>query len=256
MDYLFLNLDPWLITFLFTVIMALSWVSGWWLERKLQTRLAKDPGVKFTDATMALLGLLLGFTFSMSLGRHENRRMAVVTESNPIGDFHTCVSLLQEPHRSSLQEVTRAYAEERLALSRETNLTETDLQRAFRKNQEMYQTMTERVRTALTAGTTINQPLTNTLNALISSAATRKDAYRDRIPSSILILLIFSSAIPAFLMGRQQGGSTSLHLAGPLCFVSLVSLVIYVTLDLNQPSRGSIRVSQEPMESLVESLTN
>ncbi len=34
----------------------------------------------------------------------------------------------------------------------------------------------------------------------------------------------------------------------------LVSLVIYVTLDLNQPRRGLIVVSQEPVERLIESM--
>jgi hypothetical protein len=34
----------------------------------------------------------------------------------------------------------------------------------------------------------------------------------------------------------------------------MVTLVIYVTLDLNQPQRGTITVSQEPLEQLLKSM--
>jgi hypothetical protein len=34
----------------------------------------------------------------------------------------------------------------------------------------------------------------------------------------------------------------------------LVSFAVYVTLDLNQPERGLIRVSQEPIQRLLSSM--
>ena len=46
--------------------------------------------------------MLLAFSFSMSLVKHEQRRQMVVTDSNAIGDFYTCVSLLKEPQREKL----------------------------------------------------------------------------------------------------------------------------------------------------------
>jgi hypothetical protein len=37
-------------------------------------------------------------------------------------------------------------------------------------------------------------------------------------------------------------------------FVALVSMVVWVTLDLNQPQRGLITVSQEPLERLLSGM--
>jgi len=55
-------------------------------------------------------------------------------------------------------------------------------------------------------------------------------------------------------MGLQQGKSPRPHFSGTLCFFLLVTLVIYVIFDLNQPSSGTIQVSQEPIERLLQSM--
>jgi hypothetical protein len=41
-----------------------------------------------------------------------------------------------------------------------------------------------------------------------------------------------------------------------LSFIVLVTLVIFVTLDLNQPRRGLIRVSTDSLESVIQSMGN
>jgi hypothetical protein len=245
------RVDAWLIALGFTAAMLAAWGIGWRIERKLPTDSGQDPGIKFTDASMALLGLLLGFTFSMSLSRHEQRRLAVVTESNAIGDFYTCASLLKEPHRTTLQAVIHDYAEHKLAITR-GSFSEADLEKAVQRFQELHTSMTGIAAAAVSEGTPIAVSLTNTLNGVTSSSASRLAAYRDRLPWSIVLLLLLSSVVPAFLMGKQQGVSQKLHLTGTLSFIFLVTMVIYVTLDLNQPGTGTITVSQEPMERLLK----
>ena len=41
---------------------------------------------------------------------------------------------------------------------------------------------------------------------------------------------------------------------GTVCFIALVALAVFVTWDLNQPSRGLILTSQEPFERLLSSM--
>lgn len=81
-------------------------------------------------------------------------------------------------------------------------------------------------------------------------------AYRDRLPWSIVLLLFLASVVPSYLMGQQQGVSQRPHLSGTLSFFVLVTLAIYVTLDLNQPTSGFIRGSQEPLERLLRSMSH
>lgn len=254
MANLFEQVHPGLVAVMFAAGMFAAWWLGWIWQRRIPPDLAPDPGIKFTDAGMALLGLLLGFTFSMSLGRHDQRRLAVVSDSNSIGDFYTCASLLPEPHRSQLQAIIRDYARNRLLVAHGRG-SEEEIEQALADAIDMHGRMTAAVSAAIEVGTPIAVSLTNTLNALTSNNASRLAAYRDRLPWSIVLLLFVAAVVPAFLMGQQQGVSRRPHLSGTLSFIVLVTLVIYVTVDLNQPARGQIRVSQEPLERLLTSMS-
>jgi hypothetical protein len=249
MAALLTNVDSWIIAVGLAVMMLLAWWGGWWRGRRHQKEEPSAPGIKFNDASIALLGLLLGFTFSMSLARHEQRRLMVVTDSNAIGDFSTCVSLLKEPVRSQLQAVLRRYIEHRLALVH-TGLDEEKLQEI----QTMQNQMQALVKQAVDAGTPVTVPLVNTLNEVTSSHASRLSALRDRLPASIVALLVLTAIISMVLMGRHQGSSGNLHLGGTMGFVVLVCVTVWVILDLNQPHRGVIQVSQEPMERLLSGM--
>jgi hypothetical protein len=248
------RVDAWVLALGFSAAMFAAWRVGWRRARRFPAESAQDPGSKFTDASMALLGLLLGFTFSMSLGKHDQRRAKVVDDSNAIGDFYTCASLLKEPRRGKLQAVIRDYAEKRIAVTRGSR-SEEDLEEAAQRFDEMHTRMTEIVADSIGEGTPIAVPLTNTLNEVTSSYASRFAAYRDRLPWIIVLLLFLASVVPAFLMGQQQGTSQKPNVTGTFSFIFLVNLVIYVSLDLNQPRSGAITVSQEPIERLVKSMS-
>jgi hypothetical protein len=245
-------IDAWAIALTFAVAMFASWYLGWRLGRRLHPEPGEDPGTKFTDASMALLGLLLAFTFSMAMVRHDQRRLAVVAESNAIGDFNTCVTLLREPKRSDLQIVIRDYAHLQLDMLRRL-LPATEEENSLQRSREMQAQMTSKVAQAID-GRPMDLALTNTLNNLTSAHASRLAAYDEIVPWSIVLLLLLSSIVPSFLIGMKQGETHKLHHSGTLSFIVLVSLVIFVTLDLNQPRRGLIRVNREPLERLTKSL--
>jgi hypothetical protein len=233
--------------------MFAAWGVGWWRGRRLKTDVGETPEVKFDDASLALLGLLLAFTFSMSIGKHDQRRMMVVADSNAIGDFYTCASLLNEPVRTQLQKVIREYTELRLNLARRM-LDEPTLETALRRIQLMHGQMTDLVATAVSDGTPIAISLTNTLNEVTSMHAARLAAVKDRLPVTIVLLLFTASVVSMMLVGRRQGASRKPQITGALSFILLVTLAVYVTLDLNQPSRGLITVSQEPIQRLLSSM--
>ena len=72
--------------------------------------------------------------------------------------------------------------------------------------------------------------------------------------NTVLALLLLGAVIPAFLMGQHQATSGTRRLAGPCGFGVLVTLVIYVTFDLNQPSGGFITVGEETLVLLLQSM--
>jgi lysylphosphatidylglycerol synthetase-like protein (DUF2156 family) len=253
MRSIFADIDAWLTALALGLAMFVAWEFGRWHGRQLRIESGEVPVSKFEDASLALLGLLLGFTFSMAIVKHDQRRLMVVADSNAIGDFYTCASLLKEPVRTNLRSVIRDYAKLRSELSGR-KLDEAEIESALERMQQMQDQMTALVDQALVAGTPIAVSLTNTLNGVTSNHATRLAAVRDRLPASVVLLLLVSAVLSSMLVGREQGASDRADVAGTACFIVLASLAVYVILDLNQPERGLITVSQEPIQRLLSSM--
>ena len=254
LDQIFAALDIRIVAVALAVAMFAARLIGHRMGGRLRSRHNVKPS-KFDDASMALLGLLLGFTFGTSIAKHDQRRLAVIADGNAIGDFYTCTSLLKEPTRTRLLAVIREYAQLRLDLTRGLPLPGA-LDEALAKFGRMHDQMTTLVAQALSDGTPIAGPLTDTLNKVTSNQASRLAAYRDRLPASIVLLLSACAIVTTLLIGREQGVDGGTDIAGTVCFILLVSFAIYVILDLNRPETGLIRVSQEPIERLLSSMPN
>jgi hypothetical protein len=247
------DVDASILAALLAVTMFASWSVAWRLGRAHREAERELPASKFNDAIQSLLGLLMAFTFSMSLVKHEQRRQMAVTDSNAIGDFYSCVGLVKDPMRSELQSMVRQYVEHRLALARMPS-NERNLDENLAQIHEMHRQMHAAVQRAIEAGTATVVPLVNTYNALTSAHASRLSAIRERLPPSIVVMLCVAAVLCVALMGRQQGASKEWRPGAALGFIALVCMVVWVTLDLNQPRRGWITVSQEPLQQLLTSM--
>jgi hypothetical protein len=256
MGAIFADVDAWAVASMVGFAMVVGWLVGRWQGHRLRVKLVPEGKIavsKFLDATVAVLGLLLAFTFSTALNKHDQRRLMVVADSNAIGDFYTCAGLLKEPVRTKLRTVIRDYTALRVDLSKRV-YNPTGFENALQQFQQMHNQMLELVSQALADGTPIAVALTNSLNAVTSSHASRLAAVRDRSPNSIVLLLLLSAVSSAMLVGREQGADDESDIAGTVCFIILVSFAIYVTLDLEQPDRGFITGSQEPIERLLSTM--
>jgi hypothetical protein len=234
-------------------LMFCAWLAGWRWGHRLRTQNLDEPPGKLDDAVLALLGLLLAFTFSLSLAKHEQRRQTLVADSNSIGDFYTCASLLKDPVRGKIQEVMRRYVEHRLSMV-SSSVDEESMERSLDEVRQMHDAMQSLVSEAVDGGTPVVVPLVNTLNELTSSHATCLAAVRDRLPASVVALLVLASIAAMVLTGRHPGVSGGPRLGAAIGFATLVSMVVWVTLDLNQPESGLITVSQEPLRRLLSGM--
>jgi len=249
LDQIVAPLDIHIIVLALGVAMLAAWQIGRCMGGCLRGKDGVKPS-KFDDASIGLLGLLLAFSFGTSIAKHDQRRLAVVADANAIGDLYTCASMLKEPGRTTLQAVIRKYAQLRFDLSRRRP-HRGDLEEALARFGRIHDQMTALVEQALSEGAPIAVPLANALNNVTSNQTLRLAAYRDRLPTSIVFLLYTCAIVTAMLIGREQGVEGSTDVAGTVCFILLVSIAVYVTLDLNRPESGLIRVSQEPIERLL-----
>ena len=114
---IFNDTDAWRTALTLGLAMLLAWLAGRWLGRRPRREGTAVPVSKFLDASLALLGLLLGFTFSLAIMKFDQRRLALLDDSNAIGDFYTCATLLKDPVRTQLQSVVRDYTRLRVHLA-------------------------------------------------------------------------------------------------------------------------------------------
>jgi hypothetical protein len=202
------------------------------------------PGLGAVEgAVFALLGLLIAFTFSGAASRFDARRQLVVEEANDIGTAYLRLDLLPPATQAPLREKFRQYVDARLAFyqllpDREAALVPEG--RALALQNEIW-------RDAVAAGqqsptTQASILLLPALNAMIDITTTRKTVLRMHPPLVIFFLLggiaLASSLFAGYGMAEASGRS-ALHVFG---FAAIVTLSVYVILDLEYPRLGLIRV--------------
>ena len=158
MNAILLEVDAWVVAAVMTAAMFAAWWLGWRRGHRLKLAKDKSPASNLTEASLALLGLLLAFTFSLAVSKHDQRRQMLVADSNSIGDFYTCASLVKEPVRGKLQVEIRAYVEHRLHISsRDPNQAE--MKKKLDEILEMQNRMQGLVGEAVDSGTPVAIPL-------------------------------------------------------------------------------------------------
>src|SRR6478735_11255112 len=99
------NLDDYL---LFALAFFALWLSariGSFFHKRRQ-KLEEDMPEDFSvilAATLTLLGLIIGFSFSMAISRYDQRKNYEEEEANAIGTEYVRADLLAEPSRSKVQ---------------------------------------------------------------------------------------------------------------------------------------------------------
>jgi hypothetical protein len=204
------------------------------------------------SASLALLGLLLGFTFALAVDRFETRRALVLQEANAIGTAYLRSQALTEPHRSRMSKVLFDYADNRIALA---TAARTDQPRLLAINDRL---LTDLWSAALAANDTIqNSPFTvaflSPVNEVIDLDASRKAARRVRVPSEVFLVLWIYIAVTAGILGYARTQARGRRMAGVLSV--LVTMAFMLILDIDRPRDGGITEGQGPMLQLRDTLS-
>jgi hypothetical protein len=258
---LFLRLDSWLSAAIFSALMIVAW----WLgdRRRLMGNPAihggatQKPSTRIEDASLALFGLLLAFCFAGAVSRYEARKQVLLDDAMAIAGLATVNSLLEEPDRSAIDREIRAYVDQRLVFGI-TPLDAPQMEGLLRDARAAQGRMTSLVSAAITRKNTpsVHPSLVDALNGVMEAADRRLYRVRAHVPGSIVLMLVLFGVFAAYTMGRLQDAPRG-EAGGParlMAYAVLVGLVFFVTIDLEQPRRGLLRVSQAPMEDLRSSL--
>ena len=221
-----------------------------WLRWRERERPIADGQDHLLSAALGLLALLLGFTFSLALSRHEARRDLVLQEANALGTLWLRVQILEEPSRSEMILLLRDYVDERLDWSensRETlNKQSNDLQ------QKLWLAMGVAIRGA--SPSLLSNSVMEAMNSAFDLASSRSAARSTHIPDRVLQVLLLYALLAMVLLGYIFGANRRPHRIATTMLLLLLSMAIIVILDIDRPRSGAIQVSQFPMESLRASI--
>jgi hypothetical protein len=206
-------------------------------------------------AMLGLLGLLLAFTYSLAANRQDTRRELVVREANAIGTAYLRTDLLPEPHRRELQAILRQYVDSRL-MPDEIMQDPVKLAEAVRRSEGVLQTLWPAARRSNESRppTPLDALMFQALNEVIDLHTERLAAFEYRVPQIILWLLIAVAAIAVAVTGFGGALSGQRNLVLTSTLAVLLAAVTVVIIDLDNPRRGFIRVSQRPLIQLRDSL--
>jgi hypothetical protein len=202
-------------------------------------------------ATLGLLAFMLAFTFGLAGTRFEARRQVVLAEANAIGTTYLRGAMLPEPMRSEARNLLREYVDARLEAV-QTGKVEQGITKSEEIQNRLWSlavAAAEKDRTAITS------LFIQSLNEMIDLHATRLMAgLRSRVPTVIWIVLYLLAVLATALLGYHSGLTGGRRSIAVVALILAFSAVLVLIVDLDRPGEGMLRVSQQSMIDLRQSM--
>jgi hypothetical protein len=222
------------------------------LGRRLgKRRLERDSesarsGVALAEgAVFGLLGLLIAFSFSGAAERFQERRELITAEANAIGTAWLRLDLMPPDTQPAMRERMRSYVDSRLAVYRAVHDDAAFSDAIARVSTEQ----AELWRGAISARGQSDQGwdklVLPALNDMFDVAGKRTHAFRWHPPAIIFMLLCALGLGCALLAGFAMASAPRRPLVHMLAFAAVVSVTVYVILDLEFPRQGLLRVDDD-----------
>ena len=195
-------------------------------------------------AVFALLGLLIAFTFSGALTRFDTRRAQAVDEANAIGTAWLRIDLLPEAAQPQLRDTFRRYVDSRIATYKQIDdldAAKAELARSQQLQSEIWsQSIAALKRPDARPGADLL--VVPALNAMFDITTVRIVATQLHPPVIIYWMLLLFALAAALLAGYQVAGEKGFTWLQKTGFAVIISLTIFVILDMEYPRRGLIRI--------------
>jgi hypothetical protein len=224
---------------------------GAWLRKKvgpLGSEERDDFGV-VQGTALTLLGLLIGFTFSMAMSRYEQRKTYEEAEANAIGTEYVRAGLLPDADATRVRELLRKYLDLRVLFY--TTRDGPDLQRINADTAQLQNDLWSAVQARAVAQPGPTTALAASgMNDVLNSQGYTQAAWWNRIPFEAWVLLAVIAIGCNLLIGYGARRTTFLFIILPLA----VALSFFLIADIDSPRGGVIRVEPQNLVSLSQSL--
>jgi len=241
--------------FLFVVTFLLLWLAAWIgmairsRQHELPENVRADYGT-IIGATLTLLGLLIGFTFSMATTRYDLRKSLEEEEANAIGTEYVRVDFLPPGSASQLQALLRQYTDLRIRFY--TARDQADLSRINADTASMQNQMWAMVAAAAKLQASPLSALASSgMNDVLNSQGYTQAAWWNRIPVAAWSLMFLIAVLSNVLLGYgMHGRAVVLSIILPLA----VSISFFLIADIDSPRGGVIRIQPQNLYAFAGTL--
>ncbi len=208
-----------------------------------------DFGIVET-ATLTLLGLIIGFTFSMAVSRYDQRKNLEEAEANAIGTEYARADLLPAADTAKVHDLLRSYLDQRV-LFYETR-DERQLVRVNIATAQLHRELWSAVQAHAAAQPTVLTGLAvSGMNDVLNSEGYTGAAWLNRIPVAAWCLMAAIAIGSNLLVGYgAREKCRFLFLVLPLT----VSITFFLIADIDSPRHGLISVQPQNLINLSQTL--
>jgi hypothetical protein len=244
-----------LISGILFVLMLIAIEVGYLLGRRNDVHLNemyRKHVVAIQASLLGVLALLLGFTFSLSLQRFDDRSQAVVDEANAIDTSYLRAQLLPTAIRGEVQTLLRHFVDLRVQAG-EISLDKEEQRYVIvaKTNKVLDELWGYARRAAEDDGRSMTTGLfIQSVNDLIDSYGQRDAALIRHVPELVLILLLGTILLTGGVVGYAAGVGGHRPSSVTYIMVMLIVILTFMIIDLDRPRRGLIRVSQSNLIDL------
>ncbi|QNI31930.1 hypothetical protein H7849_23370 [Alloacidobacterium dinghuense] len=231
-----------------------------WLSVQLGSFFGKLRPIKEEDdrsdldlvisASLTMLALIIGFTFSMAVSRYDQRKNYEEEEANAIGTEYVRADLLPAADGAKVRQLLTQYLDQRLLFY--TTRDQEQLQTIDNQTAKLQNEMWSAVQTA---ATTQPNPVTALavagMNDVLNRQGYTQAAWWNRIPVGAWSLMTALAICCSILIGYGAHRRKA-TLFGVLPF--LVAIAFFLISDIDSPGRGIIQVAPQNLISLSQSL--
>ena len=203
-------------------------------------------------AMLALLGLILAFTFAFELSRSDARKQVLIKEANAIGTAYLRADLFAEPARSSLKSVLYEYTKTRV-------VGDVDLTSLASIRDAIDRSTAEQARIwpTLLAALGGDEPaplqaaMVTAVNEVLDVHTERIALIYDRMPPTVFLLLVMIALLSLGSSAYNAGLHERMSRARMYTFALILATLIAVIIDFEQPYSGTIRFDYHAVEALL-----
>jgi len=213
---------------------------------------ARDDFGVILAAALTLLGLIVGFSFSMATNRYDLRKSLEEAEANAIGTEFVRADLMPAADAARMRALLRDYFDQRLLFYQTTNARELDSINARTAQLQilLWSSILEPVKATPTPPMAL---VVAGMNDVLNSQGYTQAAWWNRIPSAAWALMLAIAICCHVLIGygaRDPRAERTILLVLPL----VTSISFFLIADIDSPRGGVIRIQPQNLLSIENTL--